>query len=108
MGNIEASAGPSASAPVLVHFAQVSAALQCVQVMKGRKFDERSIGAKCITEDAFEASKGQVPSAADSATAQPTASAISGEDAQNGIQATDEISLIATDLEENGMDCDLD
>ena len=81
IGAVDTSAGPAASVPLLVHFAEPSAAAKCVQVMKGRKFDERSIGAKCIEEHEFLESKGQVAPAPDAVADSPVDSAAAPADA---------------------------
>jgi len=125
IGAVDVAGGPAASVPLLVHFETSAAAAQCVQVMKGRKFDERSIGAKFIQERAFLESKGQVTPAADAADAvdaaanadaaghaSPVEAPGAPDDAPNttvpAVQ-TQAGSASTTDASaDTGMDCDLD
>ncbi len=111
IGTVDIAQGGGASVPVLVHFKDSSAAAKCVQVMKGRKFDERSIGAKFVDEEAFQHSKGQV---AAEAPAAPAAAASSAHDAGADDAASADAPAIAAPsmpiqaASDTGMDCDLD
>ena len=92
IGAVDTAAGPNASVPVLVHFHAPPAAAKCVQVMKGRKFDERSIVATCITEAQYNEAAAPAPSQEDAAPASSAtaAAAVESGDAEEAPAAVPE------------------
>lgn len=81
-----------AGVPIFVCFADEAAADKCAAAMKGRKFDERSIVATCITEAQYNEAAAPAPSQEDAAPASSAtaAAAVESGDAEEAPAAVPE------------------